>query len=79
MYETILGRIDTLSASLGLARESQWVRPGENPWGYSGAKEETSLKGGNAECLHKKEAESDVESVESTFTMVDKIEDEHTR
>jgi hypothetical protein len=78
MYEKILGRIDAWSASLGLARESQHVRPGENPWAYSGGtKEETSLKGGIAEDLHKKETESDVESVESTFKMVEKTEVEH--
>jgi len=78
MYETILGRIDALSSSFGLARESQRVRPGHNPWGYSGG-EETSRKGEEAkEELDKKEGESDVESAKSTFTMVEKTEFERT-
>jgi len=77
MYETILGRIDALSASLGLARESQRVRPGHNPWGYSGG--EASQKGEEVEEeLQRKEAKSDVESVESTFTIVEKTEVERT-
>ena len=78
MYEAILGRIDGLSASLGMVRESQRVRPGHNPWGYSGgAPEGNSRKGENQEEAHKKET-SDVESVESTFTMVEKTEVEGT-
>lgn len=74
MYETILGKIDALSASLGFARESQRVRPGENPWNYSGAAQEEPLRQGENAEEHKKAAESDVESVESTFTMVEKTE-----
>ena len=78
MYETVLGRIDAISASLGLVRESQRVRPGHNPWGYSGG-QETSLKGEKAQDeLDKKAAESDVESAETTFTMVEKTEVERT-
>jgi hypothetical protein len=75
MYETILSRLDALSASLGLGPESQRVRSGNNPWGYSGeVQEETSRKGEKAKEVHKKEADSDVESFESTFTMVEKTE-----
>jgi hypothetical protein len=75
MYETILGRIDALSAALGMIRESQRVLPGHNPWGYSGGvQKQTSEKAEKAKELHKKEADSEVESVESTFTMVEKTE-----
>jgi hypothetical protein len=73
MYEAILSRIDALSASLGLGPESQRVRSGNNPWGYSGG-QEASRKGEKAEEVHKKDADSDVGSVDSTFTMVEKTE-----
>jgi hypothetical protein len=77
MYEAILSRIDALTASLGLSPEGQRVRSGENPWGYTGGiVEESSHKGRKEEVRHKKvaESESDGESVESTFTMVEKTE-----
>jgi len=39
--EAIFARIDAISASLGLLRESARVKKGINPWGYTnGAKEE---------------------------------------
>jgi len=73
MYETILGKLDALSASFGMIRESQKVRPGDNPWGYSGGvREETSRESEKAVELLEKEATSDVESVESSFTVVEK-------
>lgn len=75
MYEAILNKIDALTASLGLSPDGQRVRSGENPWGYTGGiVEETSHKEGKEEERHKKAAESDGESVESTFTMVEKTE-----
>jgi len=36
MYETILGSLDGMAASLGLLRESARARSGVNPWGYNG-------------------------------------------
>ncbi len=36
MYEAIFGRLDALAAAVGLSRDSQRIRPGFNPWGYSG-------------------------------------------
>jgi len=75
MYETILSKLDALSTSLGMIRESQKLRPGENPWGYSGGvREEESREKERAVGLLEKEATSDVESVETTFTMVEKSE-----
>jgi hypothetical protein len=40
MYEAILGRIDAVSASVGLLREEAKIRRGVNPWGYAGGKVE---------------------------------------
>jgi hypothetical protein len=42
MYETILGKIDAVAASLDLIRENQRVRQGVNPWGYAGGTREDS-------------------------------------
>ena len=36
MYEAILGRIDAVLDFLSLAQEDRRIRPGVNPWGYSG-------------------------------------------
>jgi len=75
MYETILGKIDELSASLGLIRKSQQIQPGENPWNYAGgARSETSRNGEKSEGQLRTATNSDSESVESTFTMVEKTE-----
>jgi len=75
MYETILGRLDALSASLSMIRESQKVRTGENPWGYSGGvRKESSREEEKAVDLLEKNAASDVGSVASTFTAVEKSE-----
>jgi hypothetical protein len=75
MYETILGKIDALSASLGMIRQNQRTRPGENPWRYSGGADgETLRKGEQAAELQEKVSNGDVESVESTSKMLEKSE-----
>ena len=73
MYETILGKIDALSASLGLIRKSQQIQPGENPWNYAGgARSEISRNGEKSEGQPGTGTNSDSESFESSFTMVEK-------
>jgi hypothetical protein len=42
MYEAILGRIDAVSASVGLLREEAKVRKGVNPWEYAGGSSSSS-------------------------------------
>ena len=42
MYEAILGRIDAVSASIGLLRAEAKVRKGANPWGYAGGSASSS-------------------------------------
>jgi len=75
MYETILSRLNALSASFGMIRESQKVRPGDNPWGYSGGvRDETLREREKVVKLLEKEATSDIKWVESTSTMVEKPE-----
>jgi sulfate adenylyltransferase subunit 1 (EFTu-like GTPase family) len=78
MYELILSKVDALSASLGLGQEDRRVRQGDNPWGYSGGAQEGTLRKGEEEEEHLKEGkESDVKSVYSTSTMVEKTEVGH--
>jgi len=79
MYETILGRIDAVAASLGLIRENQRVRQGVNPWGYAGGTREDSTsvqnqvnRGEKKEVLVHEGAGDEKGSMESSAPMTEK-------
>jgi hypothetical protein len=66
MYEAILGRIDAVMDYLGLAWEDRRLRPGVNPWGYSGGSTINMAK--SKEEIGTKEKET--HSVRSSITVV---------
>jgi hypothetical protein len=79
MYETILGSIDAVAASLGLIRENQRVRQGVNPWGYAGGTREDSTSvqdqvnsGEKKEVLVHEGAGNEKGSMESSAPMTEK-------
>jgi len=78
MYEAILGNLDALAACFGLPRDNQIIRPGINPWGYSGGGEENpQMKEGREEIGTELEKwasiEIEMQSVQSRTALVAKV------
>jgi len=72
MYESLLNRIDAISASLGLIRESAKTKKGVNPWGYTNGKGVAVKEERELEVLEKPEFSRRSSSFESDVTIMEK-------
>ncbi|KAG4433653.1 hypothetical protein IFR05_010873 [Cadophora sp. M221] len=78
MYEAILGKVDAVTAALGLGRGSHRVLPGDNPWGYysgGGSGESSSTtKQEQTSSSFEKDGKNEMASARSSLTLVEKAE-----